>query len=309
MADIFGVLLPVFALIFLGLAMRESGFPGNDMWGPVNKLCYFILYPAMITSNLLRADLNQPDLIMGLGLSLVGSQLVMALILLPLPKLFGVPGPKYSSVVQGAVRWNGFIALGIIAAMLGDSGLTLAAIALGFMVPVANILSVTIVAASSGQAPSLPQLGMLLLKNPLLIACAVGTGLNLSGIGLWQPAIGLLDILSDASISIGLIAIGAGLYFEGIKGDIGLIVLTTVLKLFGMPLLAAIGMTYMGVTGETFVVGIVCTAVPGATSSYILAQQLGGDARLMAALITVGTLISIITMPAILDYTLRYVGM
>lgn len=309
MIDVFSVLLPVFTLILIGWVMRESGFPGNGMWDPVNKLCYYILYPAMITSNLFRADLDQPDLILGLGASLVGSQLIMAVGLLPLPKLFRVPGPKYSSVVQGAVRWNGFIALGIIAATLGDSGLQLAAIALGFMVPVANVLSVTIVAASSGQAPSLPRLGLLLVKNPLLIACAVGIGVNLLGIPIWQPVTGLLDILSDASISIGLIAIGAGLYFQGSKGDIGLIVLTTILKLFGMPLLAVIGMLYFGVTGEAFVVGVICTAVPGATSSYILAQQLGGDARLMAALITVGTLLSVITMPFLLDAAMRYVGM
>ena len=41
-------------------------------------------------------------------------------------------------------------------------------------------------------------------------------------------------------------------------------------------------------------------AMPSASSSYILARQMGGDAPLSAAIITVSTILAIITMPAFL---------
>jgi predicted permease len=45
---------------------------------------------------------------------------------------------------------------------------------------------------------------------------------------------------------------------------------------------------------------VICAAVPGAPSSYILARQLGGDAPLMANITTAQTLAAMLTMPIML---------
>jgi predicted permease len=45
---------------------------------------------------------------------------------------------------------------------------------------------------------------------------------------------------------------------------------------------------------------MVFAAVPTATSAYILARQMGGDAELMAAIITAQTLLSMLTLPVVL---------
>ena len=45
---------------------------------------------------------------------------------------------------------------------------------------------------------------------------------------------------------------------------------------------------------------MICGSVPGASSSYILARQLGGDAPLMANITTAQTLAAMLTMPLIL---------
>ena len=67
-----------------------------------------------------------------------------------------------------------------------------------------------------------------------------------------------------------------------------------------MPVLMAGWCFVFGVTGLPAAVVILCGAVPGATSSYILARQLGGDATLMASLITGSTILAAITMPLML---------
>jgi malonate transporter and related proteins len=68
-------------------------------------------------------------------------------------------------------------------------------------------------------------------------------------------------------------------------------------KLIAAPaaiLTAALG---LGLTGDPLTVAVVCTASPLATSAYILARQLGGDAALAANLVTASTLLSLATLP------------
>lgn len=61
-----------------------------------------------------------------------------------------------------------------------------------------------------------------------------------------------------------------------------------------------LGWTLAAVSGlpplETAVV-VLFAALPGAPSSYILARQMGGDAPLAAAVVTVQTLLSMLTLP------------
>jgi hypothetical protein len=78
------------------------------------------------------------------------------------------------------------------------------------------------------------------------------------------------------------------------------LVAASTLKLLVMPLLVAGLAAVMGVTGPAMVAALICAAVPGAPSSFILARQLGGDAPLMAGITTVQTVAALITMPLML---------
>jgi predicted permease len=72
------------------------------------------------------------------------------------------------------------------------------------------------------------------------------------------------------------------------------------LKLAVMPAIAiGIGIA-CGLTGANLLVVACCTAVPTASNSYLLARQMGGDAPLMAQIITVQTVLAAITMPIVI---------
>jgi predicted permease len=72
---------------------------------------------------------------------------------------------------------------------------------------------------------------------------------------------------------------------------------TCLLKLLIMPAIAISIALALGLTGANLTVVACCTAVPAASNSYILARQLGGDAPLMAQIITVETVLAVFTMP------------
>ncbi|MDP2731770.1 MAG: AEC family transporter, partial [Hoeflea sp.] len=55
-----------------------------------------------------------------------------------------------------------------------------------------------------------------------------------------------------------------------------------------------------GLTGEPLQFLALCASVPTAMTGYLLARQMGGDAPLYAAVTTVQTVASFLTIPAVM---------
>lgn len=297
MLDISLSLLPVFLLIALGAALKRAGFPGDDAWPPLERLVYFVLFPPLLFHTIVTADLDKGEALNLAAVFLIAIA-AMTAILLALRPVLPLSGAAFSSVFQGAVRWNSYVALGIIAALLGPHGVALAAVAFATIVPVVNVLSVLVITRYAGDTPAA---GRAILRaivyNPLIIACL--SGLAVAALGIHFPAF-LLDMLKSmgsATIPLGLLAVGAALDFAHMRASGTASALTVALKLVLMPLLTYGACLALGITGDSRTVAIVCAAVPPASSAYILARQLGGDASLMATLVTVLTLFSVVTIP------------
>jgi predicted permease len=137
-------------------------------------------------------------------------------------------------------------------------------------------------------------------RNPLIVACAAGVAAQLVGLTVPETLATGIDLVGKAALPLGLLAVGASLDFGDLRARIMPLVAASTLKLLVMPLLVAGLAAVMGVTGPAMVAALICAAVPGAPSSFILARQLGGDAPLMAGITTVQTVAALITMPLML---------
>lgn len=300
MLDILNALIPVFLVIALGFVIKRMDFPGDALWAPLDQLTYYIFFPALLFRTLAIADLGDYD-IAPMASALAAGLFTMVAILMSLKQVLTLSGPQFASVFQGAARWNGFVALAVIGSFFGNEGLALAAVAFAVLVPSVNVLSVLILTRYAGDTPAgMGTVLRLLSKNPLILACAAGIALNVSGIGLPGPLEPTFNILGNAALTIGLIAIGAGLKPAHAFDTKWIVLMTSGLRLIVMPLLMAGWCFVFDVTGLPRLVVLICGAVPGATSSYILARQLGGDSTLMASLITGSTILAVITMPLML---------
>lgn len=300
MLPILSGLLPVFLIIALGWAIRRVNFPSDSLWPPLERMIYFILFPCLLVQTLTSADLEGVD-ILPMGAALLSALLIMTSGLSALRPRLHLNGPAYSSLFQGAVRWNGFIGIAAASNLFGSAGKTLMAIAISFLVPAANVLSIYVLNRHAGnEDTSLGAAVMAVARNPLILACVTGIGLNAGGIGLPPFLDTTLEILGNASLPLGLLAVGAALDLPHARQFSRSIALGAGLKMLGMPLLVAATTWIFGVEGISRGVAILCGAVPSATSAYILARQLGGDAAMMAGLITVTTLAALITMPLVI---------
>jgi predicted permease len=216
-------------------------------------------------------------------------------------RLSAMPGPAFTSVFQGIVRWNSFVALAGIGALYGKDGLALAAVAIAVMVPLANAFSVLVLVAYAGGGGASPAVLLeQVLRNPLIQACALGVAVKVLGVPLPEMVLTTADMLGKASLALGLLAVGASLDLGVARMEARAVAVASVLKLVVTPALAAALCWALSVDGVARGCAVICAAVPGAASAYILAKQLGGDAPLMAGITTVQTLAAIATMPLML---------
>ena len=282
--------IPVFLLILLGLVIRQRGWIAETFWEPAERLAYFFLLPALLVTSLAGADFA------GLPAAAMAGATVLAIVAMSaLLLLFHLvsrgDGPSFTALLQTSIRPNTYIGLSIPFALYGEAGLTIAALMVAVVVPSVNLISVaSLVRFGNGQASGNPGLLKALLLNPMILACLAGLFLNLTGLGLPPVAAETLEILARAALPLALLAVGAGLDLGAARGSGGWVGAALATKLFGLPLLTAAFCWLLDVDGLAWTVAIIFSALPAATSTYILARQMGGAPGLVASILTVQTL-------------------
>jgi malonate transporter and related proteins len=304
MTTIFLALLPVFIVILVGFGLRHFRVIGEPQWAGLDQLCYFVLFPAIIFKEIAAADFSGvPVLSMAAAMMLAVIVMIGLLVLLhrPLMKGLGMNGPQFTSLVQGAARWHTFIAFAIIPLLFGPQALSLGAVSAAAMTPLLNILCVIVMARFAHEAHvSAQELFWSILRNPFVFSSLGGVAWQISGLEL--PAMGLqvLDMIGRGALGLALLTVGAGLRLGDALSSLRPVAAATVLKLLAMPLLMAGTLTLMGVEGQAFAVAMLCAAVPTGSGAYVLARQMGGDAPMVANILTLQVIAAAVTIPLVL---------
>lgn len=302
MAEVVTSVLPIFLLILLGWCFKRSTLLEAYGWTALERVTYYVLFPCLLASTL--ADAKFSDLAMkGVAGSIIGAIVFVTILLLVTHSIFRGDGPAFTSIYQGSVRMNTYIGLSIANAFYGLRGLAASALAIAIIVPLVNTACVLML-AWYGSTTNKGWRGILdaFLKNPLILGAFVGLILNMTGLGM-PPLVGpMAEILADAALPLGLLAVGAALQLKAVK-EAGTIVLVTAgIKLLALPMVTYELLQLSGVEGIEGSIAILFNALPTATSSYILASQYGGDARLMASITSSQTLLSMATLPWVITF-------
>jgi hypothetical protein len=287
------LLLPDFSLILLGAGIRRWMHLGDHFWNGVEKLVYFILFPALLVNAILRTEL---DVGAALPLLLTAfSAMLGGMLLAMLPRSWlHLPALSYASMFQCAYRFNSYIALAVAGMLFGAPGIATMGLIVGAAVPLANLVSVWML-ARHGDVSVWREVA----RNPLIWATAGGLVLNLLGFIPPAPVQSFLGRLAEASIALGLITVGAALRLGGGGGAGGNFYagwLLTV-KLLILPLLAWQIALRAGLSDFHRQVVVLFAAMPTASSAYILAMRMGGDGKRVAWLISASTLAAMLTLP------------
>ena len=291
---------PIFALVVLGYILRARAFVSEAFWPPAEKLTYFILFPALLLHSVATADLGSLEL-GRLSAALIASTVAVAALLLAARPWLGVSGPAFTSVFQGGIRFNTYVGVAAVSSLFGRPGVAVLAVAIAVVVPLVNLLSVGVLARfGSGGRADLSSTALAIAKNPLILACVLGGALQLAGAGLPPVVEPLLRILGQASLPLGLLAVGAGLDLAVLRRPSAALACACAAKFIALPIATVVACRVLGVSGLAATVAVLFQSLPCAPTSYILARQLGGDSTVMAAIITAQTIVAAFTLPLVL---------
>ncbi|WP_416915337.1 MAG: AEC family transporter [Roseicyclus sp.] len=289
---------PIFLLIVTGYALRRGGIPSEEFWTLNDRLVYFVLMPALFFVKISQTDLSDPNLLSFTATLYAGFFLAVGAAT-ALAVTLRYEGPQATSILQGASRFNTFISLAVAETLYGAAGLQLAVLAAAVLVPVVNLTVVGLfsVLLPKPGSPVLVNAARGLATNPLILSILAGAVVNALG---WAPIPVLtetLAVLGQAALPIMLLCVGASLKLRGLQADLLPMAIAAGGKLVLFPLVIFALALALGLPPLTAQVALIYGALPTGVAAYTLARQMGGDAPLMAAMITVQTLLAFALMP------------
>ncbi|MGY0398793.1 MAG: AEC family transporter [Ostreibacterium sp.] len=292
-------LMPIILLLILGNVCRRTGFLTNDFWAASDKLTYFVLFPALLTTKVSQVDLsaiNFPQLFTFILLYFsLNSALVWGIY-----KATKAKPNQFSSLYQSILRFNSYIYFAIIESVWGSNTLIISALVASVCVPIINICCIASFTVDSGQF-SVKKILLPIIKNPIIIASLLGLIANIFPYLLPTVLFNAASILSKAALPLALLSVGAAVQIKMLltrhdEFSLASLWLSTLVRLIISPVIALLITRLFNIDNELSTILTLFAAVPTATSSYILAKQLKGDANLMATMISLQTILSVFSL-------------
>lgn len=285
-------------LMLLGHGLRRGGIPSLEFWNLNDRLVYWVLIPALLFYNMSTMTITA---------SLVGDYTIVVLGGFSAAFVFGYLMNRFSdnpaagtSVLQGAARHNTFIALAVAERLYGADGLALAALGSALLIPVTNLTIVPMMAIMlrrEDEKNLFIAIARELVRNPLLLAVGLGLIANVLGMKEIPVVHDVAKLLGSAALPIVLLCVGANIRVRKMATTVQPTVLSILGKLLVFPVVVLVLSRWVGLSQTETMIALLFGAVPTAASGFTLARQMGGDAPLMAAIITLQTLLSFVTLP------------
>ena len=289
------LLFPDFSLILCGYLVCRYTALNRAVWEQVETLVYFFLFPVLLFHSIVRSplDVHAASRLMGAGwaLGLSGIALAYALPHVPVLKRW-IDHRNHAASAQVAFRFNSFIGLAISERVAGPQGVQLIAVLIGVCVPLFNVGAVWPMVRHARRS-----LARELLRNPLIIATASGLVANLLGFTIPPWLEHSVTRIGAASLALGLMAAGAGMQLGALTRAkmLGVSVLT--IKHLLLPLAAVLVARGFGLSPVETTILLAFSALPTASSCYVLAARMGYDGAYVAGLVTLSTLLGMLSLP------------
>ena len=289
------LLFPDFSLILCGYLLCRYTALDRAVWEPVEGLVYYFLFPVLLFQSIVR---NPLDLAATSGL--IGAGLLMGIAAIALS--YSVPWwpwvgkrvdtREHAGAAQVAFRFNSFIALALAERLAGGPGLALIAVLIGVSVPLYNVAAVWPM-ARHGDSGFLRAL----LRNPLIIATVLGLAANLAGLRIPPWLAPTFERIGGASLALGLMAAGAGMQLGPLGRAKALAAALLTIRHFLVPLVAFGLARLFRLDPVQASVLMAFSALPTASSCYVLAARMGYNGPYVAGLVSLSTVLGLASLP------------
>ncbi|MDA0702398.1 MAG: AEC family transporter [Proteobacteria bacterium] len=305
MSAVLDIAAPVFGLILAGFLAGRTGILGPESSVSLNRFVYYFALPPVMFLGTARAPLgelfNLPyigSIMGGLGITLVLSLTVGRFV-------FGVRQPALAVQAVGAVFPNvGYMGIPLFLTAFGPDGALPAVIYVmvgSFVCMAGAIGAIELHRASAEGGRALAKVAGTLIRNPLLAATVLGALWSWAALPVPVPIGNFLELLGAAAGPAALFALGLSLVGQRLAGDMAEIAWMTCLKLLIQPAATAwLAFFVFDLPPFWAWSAVLLAALPTAALVYVVAQQYDVYLRRASALIIATTVLSVITVSAIL---------
>lgn len=290
------LVLPIFLVIILGKTLQLTIVKDGDVWAGINKISYWVLFPAFLFTQTSKLDLSDPDIIR-YSTSLIVAYFAAMIFAYCVGKLAKQSNPTLTSVIQGAGRHNTFIGLAVAGQLFGIGGTATGTVATAALVPLSNVVAVVMMGVMLNKEAGKRKLLLDVVRNPIILAIVAGLAFSRFNIAQEFVLYQFTGLIGKATLPTLLLVIGANLRFAGFKSQVQPIVVSTIAKMFVFPIVAFCVCQFFALSPETTVIAVIFATCPTSPAGFPLAKQMGGDAPVMATIISFQTAFSVIAIP------------
>ena len=319
--------LPVFLTIVVGYVLKRLGFFSEEFTVAADRFTFRVTLPVLLFTDIATADLSGGYdirfMLFCMGVSCAAFFLIWGG-----AALFLKEKEKTGAFVMASFRGSAAVlGIALVKNIYGSTGL--APLMVVSVVPFYNAFSVIILtlyakrdsaanateagtesAAANATADGTAEpakakipFGKILFEivtNPLILAVALALPFSFFG---WKiPAIPgkVLSNLSAIATPFALVILGAGFTFRAASKHVTLTAVASFIKVVLLPLMFVPAAIWFGFRDEALVAIAVMLASPSTVACYIMARNMKNDAQLVSSIVMVTTLVSSVTITAMI---------
>lgn len=292
MTLVFNTIFPVFAILFLGGALRRFRLIGSPFLETSDRLVYYIFFPAMLFWKI-GAPRTEVDADWRLSAAVLAAVFAVHLLSLALVRLKRIPPYRAGTFVQSCYRFNSYIGMAVVLNAVGESGVREFAVMIGVVIPFINVLAVSTLIwygqerYAGGQ--KVRMVARALISNPLILGCAAGMLYSRLEMPLPLFLENTFRLLSSITLPMALISIGGTLAGQGFSGNFSDALAATLVKGIAMPLIGICTLSLFHVSAFGIQVGMIYFALPTSSAVHILSSQLQSDVHLATETVALST--------------------
>ncbi len=289
------VVFPLLFLMGLGYILNLTHVLPVNIANGLSSLCYKVFLPFLVFLNTYTSDFKSN---FNAGLILTGVSLVIVCFII---LAFTVPVFEKSNInrgviIQGSFRSNfALFGVSVCVSLFGEGSMPLFSIAIAFIVPLFNLLSVITLEMFTQTKQSVFSMLLKVLKNPIIIGFLIGLVLSLTGIKLPQLIVSSVSSIANTASTIALIALGATFRFNNLLKYKKQLAASVLGKLLFVPLIFMVVSIALGFRGVELGIIFTVASSPTAVSSYPMAKSVGANGELAGQIVIISSIVSIIT--------------
>jgi len=301
--------LPVFIIVFIGVGLRRGKVIDSVIDQGVTKLLLNVLMPCFILDSIIGSDVasDLPKVLSlaGIGAAIIYISLAITYAFSPLLGM-GKGAGRRSFAVGAGLQNYGFLAVPLLISLYGDKELVATLYMHSLGVEIA--LYTAAIAIFTGKFSLNPKM---LLKGPI-IAIFIGILLNVTELYHYIPSAVMTSIgmLGETAIPLSLLAVGMsiGEILPETKYSFKVSLSAILFRLVILPAMI-IGFAFLLPMDDSVKrVLLVQAAMPAALFPIVLARHYGGKPALVAEIAIVTSVVSFITMPVVIVFGSKWLG-